>query len=162
MRFRDAKPEDSFAMSRVMIESIACLCHLDHRGDNAILERWTANKAPENLARWLTNPSSHMYVIEDEGEGEVLSVGAFSDAGEIQLNYVAPKARFRGVSKTMLERLEDEMRERGIRDARLNSTATAHRFYLSAGWADRADGGNTPVGMEVFGMRAYPMMKTLY
>src|SRR5947209_3763257 len=120
MRTRDARPEDSLAMSRVLIESIARLCHPDHRGDSAIVESWTANKTPEDLVGWLTNPSNHIYVIEDDGE--ILCVGAFSDAGEIQLNYVAPQARFSGVSKTMLENLEDEMRECGIRDARLNST----------------------------------------
>ena len=35
------------------------------------------------------------------------------------MNYVAPKARFSGVSKTMLEHLEEGIRERGIRDGRL-------------------------------------------
>ena len=60
----------------------------------------------------------------------------------------------------MLENLEDEMRERGIRNARLNSTETAHRFYLSAGWADDRHAAD---GVEMFGgMRAYPMTKTLY
>src|SRR5258708_821417 len=147
MRIRDARPEDSLAMSRVLIESIARLCHPDHRGDSAIVESWTANKTPENLVRWLTNSENHMYVIEEDGE--ILCVGAFSDAGEIQLNYVAPKARFSGVSKTMLEHLEEGMRERGIRDGRLTSTETAHRFYLSAGWADVLGGGGNA---EMFGL----------
>ncbi len=160
MRFRQAEPTDSLAMSRVLVESIARLCHPDHRGDRAIVESWTANKTPENLLRWLTNPSKHIYVIEDEGE--ILCVGAFSDAGEIQLNYVAPEARFSGISKTMLAHIESEMRERGIRNARLNSTETAHRFYLSAGWADRADESSPPAGVEIFGLRAHPMTKTLY
>jgi GNAT superfamily N-acetyltransferase len=158
MRIRDARPEDSLAMSRVLIESIARLCHPDHRGDSALVESWTANKTPENLVRWLTNPANHLYVTEDEGE--ILCVGAFSDAGEIQLNYVAPKARFSGISKTMLEHLEDEMRERGIRDGHLTSTETAHRFYLSAGWADIVGGDSDA---ETFGLtRVYPMAKTLY
>jgi GNAT superfamily N-acetyltransferase len=158
MRIRDARPEDSLAMSRVLIESIARLCYPDHRGDSAIVESWTANKTPENLVHWLTNSANHMYVIEEEGE--ILCVGAFSNAGEIQLNYVAPKARFSGVSKTMLEHLEEEMRERGMRDARLTSTETAHRFYLSAGWVDVLAGGGEG---EMFGLtRVYPMTKTLY
>jgi hypothetical protein len=159
MRFRDAVPEDSIAMSRVLIESIAHLCHPDHRGDSAIVESWTANKSPEQLVRWFTNPRNHMYVVEDEDD-EIVCVGAFSDAGEIQLNYVAPKARFAGVSKMMLVGLEEEMRDRGIRNARLTSTETAHRFYLSAGWSDLPEGAEGP-GM--FGLtRAYPMAKTLY
>src|SRR5262249_59474123 len=108
MRFRDAVPEDSVAMSRVLIESIAHLCHPDHRGDSAIVESWTANKTPEHLVRWFTNPRNHMYVVEDE-EGEIVCVGAFSDAGEIQLNYVAPKARFAGVSKMKMVGIADAL-----------------------------------------------------
>jgi GNAT superfamily N-acetyltransferase len=157
MQFREARPEDSDGMSRVLIESIAHLCHPDHRGDSALVESWTANKTPAELVRWVTNPANHLYVIEEEDE--ILCVGAFSDAGEIQLNYVAPKARFSGVSKLMLENLEDEMRERGIRNAHLNSTETAHRFYLSAGWVDDGSDADRPV---LFGLRAYPMTKTLY
>ena len=145
-------------MSRVLVESIARLCQPDHRGDSALVENWTANKTPENLMRWLSDPATHMYVIEHNDA--ILCVGAFSDAGEIQLNYVAPQARFTGISKTMLENLEDEMRERGIRNAHLNSTETAHRFYLSAGWADDNSAAD---GVEMFGgMPAYPMTKTLY
>jgi GNAT superfamily N-acetyltransferase len=158
MLFRDAVPEDSPAMSRVLISSIASLCHPDHRGDSALVESWTANKTPENLVRWFTNPANHMYVMEEEGE--ILCVGAFSNRGEIQLNYVAPKARFSGISKTMLGHLEDEMRELGISDAFLTSTETAHRFYLSAGWTDVLSGGSDG---EMFGLtRVYPMAKTLY
>jgi hypothetical protein len=60
----------------------------------------------------------------------------------------------------MLQYLKDEMRERSIRDAQLSSTETAHRFYMSAGWADVLDGGS---GGETFGLtRVYPMAKTLY
>ena len=40
-------------------------------------------------------------------------------------------------------------------EARLTSTLTAHRFYLSRGWADAGD-------VERYaGMVAYPMRKTL-
>ena len=79
---------------------------------------------------------------------------------EVALNYVAPKARFSGISKTMLGHLEDEMRELGIHDAFLTSTETAHRFYLSAGWTDVLSGGSD---VEMFGLtRVYPMAKTLY
>ena len=159
MHIRDARPEDLLAMSRVLIESIARLCHPDHRGDSAIVESWTANKTPENLVRWLTDPANHMYVVEEDGE--ILCVGAFSDAGEIQLNYVAPKARFSGVSKTMLEHLEDEMRELGIRDARLTSTETAPPFLCDRRMRrDVLAGGSDG---EVFGLtRVYPMTKPLY
>ncbi len=34
--------------------------------------------------------------------------------------------------------MEDSLRRRGLAEAHLTSTATAHRFYLDAGWQDTA------------------------
>lgn len=153
MVIREARGDDAAEMSRVIIASIAKLCRPDHGDDSAIVENWTANKSPGDLARWHNDQSKHMYVADCEGE--ILCVGAFNDAGEIQLNYIAPKARFSGISKSMLGHLEDEMRARGMAEGRLTSTETAHRFYLSAGWTDMG------APEEMFGTRCYPMAKRL-
>ena len=62
--------------------------------------------------------------------------GGVRDDGEITLNYVAPKARFRGVSSALLNALEVSAVDRGARGFTLLSTETAHRFYLSRGYRD--------------------------
>lgn len=152
MIIRDARPGDAQTMSRVLIASITELCTADHRDDREVLGRWLANKAPETVSRWLETPG-HLFVAEEGSE--ILAVGGFNDGGEITLNYVAPAARFRGITKAMLAHLEEAMRHRGIREAYLSSTETAHRLYLSAGWVDRSDPG------EKFGIMNYPMTKTL-
>ena len=70
-------------------------------------------------------------------EGDVvLAVGGVNDSGEITLNYVAPTARFRGVSSALLAALEARAAERCNTRCKLLSTETAHRFYLSRGYAD--------------------------
>jgi hypothetical protein len=51
--------------------------------------------------------------------------------------------------------MEEVLRAHGVADAKLQSTETAHRFYLGAGWIDSG-----PVE-EQFGMRDYPMRKRL-
>ena len=84
------------------------------------------------MRRWIAQ--THVFVAA-EGE-RLLGVGAINDAGEIMLNYVAPEARFRGVSKAMLARLESCARALSLATVRLQSTATAHRFYLAAGYRD--------------------------
>jgi GNAT superfamily N-acetyltransferase len=137
MIIREARAEDTDAMSKVLIASITELCIADHCGDRAIIAKWTANKTPKTIARWLANPANHNFVADEAGE--VLGVGAFHDKGEIQLNYVSPAARFAGVSKAMLGHLERAMRDSGIREGMLTSTETAHRFYLSAGWRDHGE-----------------------
>jgi GNAT superfamily N-acetyltransferase len=90
-----------------------------------------------------------------EGDA-VLGVGSVTDAGEITLNYVAPVARFRGVSHALLRALEARAMARGNKRCTLTSTETAHRFYQSAGYVD--DG--MPTGK--FGTSSgYPMSKEI-
>ena len=152
MIVREADPRDAEAMSGVLIASITELCVADHGGDAALIARWTHNKSPEGIARWFASPGNRMFVAV-EGD-DVLSVGGFRD-DEIQLNYVAPWARFRGVSKAMLAHLEAALSDHGVTEGRLSSTETAHRLYQSAGWEDR------PSAETKFGIRSYPMKKTL-
>jgi GNAT superfamily N-acetyltransferase len=134
--------------------SIAELCVADHGDDPAILERWLANKTPEIVASWIAKPGNSV-LLAVEGAA-VLAVGAVTDAGEITLNYVAPEARFRGVSRALLAALETRAQERGNARCRLSSTVTARRFYHAAGYAETGP----PDGK--FGARGgYPMSKTL-
>ena len=87
---RDAVPEDAVAASHVLRESISQLCIADHHNDAAILNAWLANKTPEIVAAWATQNSLLLAVEGDT----VVAVGSVTDAGEITLNYVAPRADF--------------------------------------------------------------------
>jgi GNAT superfamily N-acetyltransferase len=150
---REATPDDAEAMSAVPIASIAELCARDHGGDAENIARWTANKSPEGVRAWFDNPANRLFLAEENGG--VVGVGGFNDENEIILNYVAPEARFAGVSKAMLARLELAMRTNGCREARLTSTVTAHRLYIATGWRD------TGVPKERFGVQVHEMTKFL-
>lgn len=134
MLIREAKLSDATAMSCVLIASITELCGADHGGDPDFIARWTANKTPESVEAWIENPANHNFVADEADE--IISVGAFRD-DEVQINYVAPKARFRGASKAMLAHIERAMLGIGVREGTLTSTETALRFYLAAGWNHR-------------------------
>jgi len=154
VKIRDATPADATAACDVLRSSISELCVADHRNDPAILGRWLANKTPQVVAGWATEPDSSL-LIALEGNA-VLAVGGVKDSGEITLNYVAPAARFRGVSTTLLAALEARAVQRGNTRCMLISTETAHRFYLSRGYAD--DGA--PQGK--FGTNSsYPMIRQI-
>ena len=154
LEIRDATPEDADAACRVLRESISQLCVADHRNDPAILNAWLANKTPEIVASWAVQEGNSL-LLAVEGDA-VLAVGSVTDAGQITLNYVAPSARFRGVSRALLRALEARAAERGNDRCTLTSTETAHRFYWSAGYVD--DGA--PAGK--FGTTAsYPMSKVI-
>ena len=154
MEIRDAVAEDAPAACRVMRRSIAELCVADHRNDPAILTRWLSNKTPAIFVSWIAQPVN-LLLVAVEG-GRILAVGCVTNAGEINLNYVSPDARFRGVSRAMLRALEARAAERGNVRCTLTSTETARRFYQAAGYTE--DG--PPTGK--FGMGSgYPMSKAL-
>ena len=131
---RVATIADVPAMSRVLIASITELCAADHGGDDARIAQWTANKTPSAVEAMIVAPDAAFYVAELEGE--VAGVGNIRPDGVIGLNYVSPLFRFRGVSRALLSHLEAALRDRGAVDGRLESTRTAHRFYLAQGWED--------------------------
>lgn len=150
MQIRRAVPEDAEAACEVLRRSIAELCAADHQGDAPTLAAWLANKTPENVRRWIGN--QHLFVAAEGGA--ILGVAALSPAGEITLNYVSPDARYRGVSKALVARLEEEAAKLGLAALRLQSTATAWRFYAACGYAD----AGAPVGG--FGItQGFPMRK---
>ena len=154
MEIRDAMPADAPAACEVMRRSIIELCIADHHNEPAILDRWLANKTPEIVASWITQPGSSVLVTVEGGV--ILAVGSVTDQGEITLNYVSPDARFRGVSRAMLRALEVRAIERGNSRCTLLSTETARRLYQAAGYAE--DG--PPQGK--FGTAgSYPMSKRL-
>ena len=130
MRIRLAKLEDAEAAAAVLRRSITQLCELDHRNDEAFLARWIGNKTKENVAAWTR--ASHVYVAED-ARG-IVGVAAMTAAGEVTLNYVAPEARFEGISKALLIALEERARQSGCATCMLESTETALRFYTAAGY----------------------------
>ena len=150
---RPATAGDAAAMSGVLIASITELCTADHGGDPAAIAAWTANKSVEGVLAMLGNPRMRMFVAERNGM--IAAVGAVSAAGEIGLNYVAPEARFAGVSKAMLLRLETELAGMGFSEIFLEGTETARRFYEGAGWVLL---GPRTTGRRVNG---YPMSKRL-
>jgi GNAT superfamily N-acetyltransferase len=149
---RAALAADADAAADVLRRSIRELCADDHRGDAATVAAWLFNKTPDNLRRWIA--TGHV-VVADDG-GTLCGVAAIQPSGEIALNYVAPEARFRGVSKALVAALEAWAVERGLERCTLRSTATARRFYASLGYRD------TGPASPGFGIAlGYPMAKVL-
>jgi GNAT superfamily N-acetyltransferase len=150
---RPAEARDIAQISRVLIASITALCVADHHNDPAKLAAWTRNKSVEGITAMLANRDLMMRVAERDGT--VVGVGAVNRSGEVALNYVAPEARFAGISKALLVRLEADLVDRGFEQGRLEATETARRFYRNAGWVSD---GPRATGRMVNG---FPMRKPL-
>lgn len=154
---RDARDEDAAAGCEVMRRSITELCVADHGNDPVLLSKWLGNKTPDAFRAWIGQPGNSLLVAveTDAAGGRILAVGSVTDQGRVTLNYVAPDARFRGVSKSMLAALERRAAERGCRSCVLASTKTARRFYSTCGYLESG-----PPASHV-GITSYPMSKAL-
>ena len=132
MNIRRATIEDAHEACAVFRRSISELCLLDHGGDPKSLAKWLSNKTVENVSRWILE--SHFFVAEEGGA--LLGCAAMTGSGKITLNYVAPEARFRGVSKALISQLEAIANALGTPECSLESTQTALRFYRSLGYVE--------------------------
>jgi GNAT superfamily N-acetyltransferase len=154
VNIRDAVAADVPGMTEVLRHSISELCAEDHRNDPAMLSAWLGNKTVESVSAWLKRSDSSHLLAEEQGV--LPGVGAVTDLGQVLLNDVAPTARFRGVSKALIQACEERARERGSHRVTLNSTITAQRFYERQGYALT---GPSP---GKFGMSGgFPMAKAL-
>ena len=147
---RPAVLADAEAMSDLLIASITALCVEDHQNRAEAVVPWLANKTPEGVRSWFASPAGRLFVAEHDGV--IAAAGGINAKREIVLNYVSPEHRFVGASSALLAAMEAAL---GPGEARLSSTVTAHRFYLSRGWTDAG-------AIERYaGMIAYPMRKLL-
>lgn len=155
MKIRLAREDDAEAAALVLRRSITELCQRDHGNDPALLASWLANKTAEKFREWVRTEDMLCLVAQAAG-GAILGVGLMSKAGEIRLNYVSPDARFRGVSAALIGALEAEAARLGVTRLSLNSTATAHTFYLARGFHDAGQPRTDRLKDNI-----YPMAKVL-
>jgi putative acetyltransferase len=151
---RPATESDAPAACNVLRRSIRELCVDDHGSDEEILRLWLANKTEENLRRWIVSNAN--FAVVALRQKAICGFGMLHQSGEVQLCYVAPEARFAGVSKLILQALEEQGRRWRLPNLFLTSTTVARPFYQRRGWIVSGE----PIPM--FGMKTiYPMHKIL-
>lgn len=151
---RRAVLSDAAAACAVVRRSITELCYDDHRGDPTSLASWLANKTPNNFERWIGS-SEHVALVA-ERDNELVGFALLSLGGSIVLLYVSPDARFTGVSKLLLSGLERAAIAANIKELKLESSATALRFYEGRGYA------STGPPFKAFGSTmGYPMSRQM-
>jgi hypothetical protein len=111
MEIRAANEDDAVEACRILRRSITELCQVDHGDDPAVVANWLQNKTPDNVRSWISHPASYVIVATDTTR--IVGVGAITSSSEITLNYVSPDARFQGISKAILQRLEARSRVLG-------------------------------------------------
>ena len=150
---RQATVADAEAFCRVLCRSITECCLVDHRNDPTNLAEWLANKTPENVRDWIGADGN--YSVVAEFDGSIVGVAMLFPSGTLALCYLLPEVRFRGLGKALLIAIELEARRRGLKRIDLESTRTAHAFYLRNGY------GDCGAANVRFGSEGFPMTKSL-
>jgi GNAT superfamily N-acetyltransferase len=91
---------------------------------------WLSNKTAANMREWIDRHAVFV-AIDDE---QIIGVAAVRADGVVLLNYVAPEARFKGASKSLMREIEIWASNLSFECLALESTTTALRFYQSEGW----------------------------
>ena len=91
-----------------------------------------ANKTTDIWCNWVNSAKFSLFIAELDGE--IAGVSMISLNGVILLNYVSPDYRFKGLSKAMLNHMEEYAKNISILMCNLQSTYTAKDFYISDGY----------------------------
>lgn len=147
-----ARSEHSDEICNVLIRSITEACKKDHN-NGASLQEWLANKTPENVKKWIKSDNigfvcSHKSIIT----GFIL----IDIKGHILLNYVLPVYIGKGCGHALLKKIEDYAQSNGIQQLHVDSTITAHEFYLKNGFIEQY-----PPRPKNDAQTSYPMKKAL-
>ena len=129
---------DAASAIKVLRASISELCSADHNGDEREIASWIANKTDLAWKSWVNREDSVVCVAEIADR--IVGVGMVDQYGEILLNYVRPDARFSGVSKSILNALEEFARSQHVHRCFLESTETAKSFYEKCGYRATSKG----------------------
>jgi GNAT superfamily N-acetyltransferase len=134
---RRSVESDAPAACNVVRRSITDLCVADHQNDHATVAEWLENKTVVFFQR-VINAESNSCVVATL-DGKICGFGHINHTGVIGLLYVAPEARFMGVSTAMLEWLESEAPRLGIPTVTLESSLTAKKFYEARGYVQSGE-----------------------
>ena len=129
---RAATQADAAPACHILCRSISECCAKDHRNDHAVLAAWLGNKTPENVASWFACEAHHS-IVACKGD-EIVGVAILTRQGRIVLFYISPEVRSTGTGKALLDALEAQAKEWGLRGLQVASTLSARDFYLRNGF----------------------------
>ncbi len=131
MRIRRATTDDAEAVFHLHARTVREVCGRDYRPDG--IESWLAKQSVERYRERLQQGVVWVAVTD---EGEVLGFAA-RDGGRIKTLYVSADHQGEGIGSALLQWLEDEAAQEGLREVSARSTVTAVGFYCRMGYEVR-------------------------
>lgn len=151
MNFRRATPDDARAIAEVEVASWRA-AYRDLMPEGYLAALSVEAKTPvwaADIAKHGDTGRKRVWVAEVDGEVKGFSLagipsGSETGTGLLYLLYFLPEAWGQGFAGPLMERVMDDFRDQGVREAQLwvlEQNYRARRFYGRLGWA--ADGART-------------------
>jgi GNAT superfamily N-acetyltransferase len=115
--------------------------------------RGLPTKTPDRMAAWIALPDA--FAVVAESDCGVIGFALMSLRGEVRLCYVAPEAQQCGIGRATMAALEQEAASRNLTAMTVESTQTAHSFYVALGFVDSG------APLTLLSVTAQPMRKPL-
>ena len=143
MPIRKAQSGEDEAIHSAHMRSIREVCVHDH-GEEEI-KGWGYRECGTRWTQAIQN--GLVWVVEHEGQIE--GVGNIQILGEkayVHSLYLTPAVIGQGYGRALMQILLDVARGAGVQKVELESSLTAHQFYLKAGFVDREPRTQVVVG----------------
>ena len=159
-QIRRAKLGDEKGIHEAHMRSIREVCVKDHGedeiscwGNRALGDRWT--KAIEEDFVWVVEFQNkihgHAYIQIEQGKKEIKAF--------VYGLYLTPEVLGQGGGKKLLALMINEAKNAGVKTVRLDSTKTAHEFYLKQGFLDEGPSKKERIGKST--VTCIPMLLEL-
>ena len=130
VNIRFARNEDARGILEAHYSAVHQTAYKDYSPE--ICNDWSAPVTKERISQYLNNSFPYETTIVAEVDGEVAGFGAIVETvNELRAVYVAARFGRRGIGSTLLSELERTAKTRGCTELHLDSSVTAHAFYLS-------------------------------
>ncbi|MEZ4740897.1 MAG: GNAT family N-acetyltransferase [Bdellovibrionota bacterium] len=129
VKIRKSRLEDSRRIAHVHRRSIRGVCSNSY--SQKIIDAWSGGTSAAGVRRAIKNPEVNNVIAIVDG---VICGVAASVKNRIWLLYLHPSWIGKGIGEKLLQRLESDMRKKGIRKITLESSLNALNFYLRNGY----------------------------
>ena len=130
---REMRAEDARQFLLVHHEAVRGIAAKDYAPE--IIDEWAPmHISPEAIERIIANPGAEVRIVA-EVDGEIVGIAAIvPEENELRACYVLPKAARNGVGSALVSRIEQIVKQRGLKYLKLESSITAEPFYAALGY----------------------------
>lgn len=156
MTIRKAQIGEDEAIHSAHMRSIREVCVHDHGEDE--IKGWGYRECGSRWTHAIQN--GLVWVVEHEGQIEGVACLKFGDVKAYVLSlYLTPVVLGQGYGRKLMTLMLDISRERGVTQVELESSLTAHQFYLRTGFID--SGPLRRIMINGYLVSAIPMVYTM-